>query len=350
MRDLIQKIDNILNESREQRTGLFEIGDEFGISFSEDLEIATTIVGFVEDGIMVELDDTAIGIMESNGARFIDGYLEEGLRDPKDNPCWKGYKPVGTKKKNGKTVPNCVPKESVKESGLQYYTGKKKYGKDGMSALAKAGREGASEEELGRIKDKFKKEEFDLDEGKATFNFDAEDIARLQNINDLSTVKTQAFNLISKPSKRPMKPEKVEWFKNALERMQNKNSVIKLMYDLLLSGEGMGVIGSKSSMSQNSYRQRFGDGIESEQGVAEAEYQGRDVPLNKPMSNTDGKSKSKVYVKDPQTGNVKKVTFGDPNMRIKKSNPERRKSFRARHNCDNPGPKTKARYWSCRNW
>ena len=55
-------------------------------------------------------------------------------------------------------------------------------------------------------------------------------------------------------------------------------------------------------------------------------------------------------VKDPKTGNVKKVNFGDPNMRIKKSNPKRRKSFRARHNCDNPGPKTKARYWSCKKW
>ena len=54
--------------------------------------------------------------------------------------------------------------------------------------------------------------------------------------------------------------------------------------------------------------------------------------------------------KDPKTGNTKKVNFGDPNMRIKKSNPKRRKSFRARHNCDNPGPKTKARYWSCRKW
>jgi len=87
-----------------------------------------------------------------------------------------------------------------------------------------------------------------------------------------------------------------------------------------------------------------------EQGVAEAEYQGRKVELNKPSSNTDGASKSKVYVKDPKTGNVKKVTFGDPNMRIRKSNPGARKSFRARHNCDNPGPKTKARYWSCRAW
>lgn len=82
--------------------------------------------------------------------------------------------------------------------------------------------------------------------------------------------------------------------------------------------------------------------------LQEAEYRGRNVPLGKPMQG-DVK-KFKVYVKDPKTGNVKKVNFGDPNMRIKKSNPARRKSFRARHNCDNPGPRTKARYWSCRKW
>lgn len=80
----------------------------------------------------------------------------------------------------------------------------------------------------------------------------------------------------------------------------------------------------------------------------EAEYRGRKVPLGKPMQG-DVK-KFKVYVKDPKTGNVKKVNFGDPNMRIKKSNPARRRSFRARHNCANPGPRTKARYWSCRKW
>ena len=79
----------------------------------------------------------------------------------------------------------------------------------------------------------------------------------------------------------------------------------------------------------------------------EAEYQGRKVKLNKPMQG-DVK-KFKVYVKNPK-GNVVKVNFGDPNMRIKKSNPARRRSFRARHNCDNPGPRTKARYWSCRKW
>ena len=81
--------------------------------------------------------------------------------------------------------------------------------------------------------------------------------------------------------------------------------------------------------------------------LEEAEYQGRKVTLNKPMRG-DVK-KSKVYVKNDK-GNVVKVNFGDPNMRIKKSNPKRRKSFRARHNCDDPGPKWKARYWSCKAW
>ena len=80
----------------------------------------------------------------------------------------------------------------------------------------------------------------------------------------------------------------------------------------------------------------------------EAEYQGRKVSLGKPMRG-DVK-KFKVYVRDPKTKNIKKVNFGDPNMRIKKSNPARRRSFRARHNCSNPGPRTKARYWSCRKW
>ena len=97
-----------------------------------------------------------------------------------------------------------------------------------------------------------------------------------------------------------------------------------------------------------------------EPAFAEAKYQGRTVKLNKPQrTGTDEPGKFKVYVKDPKTGNVKMVRFGhqgggknkdSKTMRIKKSNAARRKSFRARHNCSNPGPKTKARYWSCRAW
>ena len=91
-----------------------------------------------------------------------------------------------------------------------------------------------------------------------------------------------------------------------------------------------------------------------DQPMNEAEYQGRKVKLGKIMQGDT--KKFKVYVKNPK-GNVVKVNFGHggssvkgKSMRIRKSNPEARKSFRARHNCDNPGPRHKARYWSCRKW
>ncbi len=84
------------------------------------------------------------------------------------------------------------------------------------------------------------------------------------------------------------------------------------------------------------------------QTIEEAEYKGRTVTLGKPMKGD--RKKFKVYVKN-QKGNVIKVEFGQPGVKIKKNNPARRKSFRARHHCDtNPGPRWKARYWSCRKW
>ena len=84
-----------------------------------------------------------------------------------------------------------------------------------------------------------------------------------------------------------------------------------------------------------------------------AKYQGKTVKLNSPSRISKGEAgygrkKSKVYVKDG--AKIKKVMFGDPNMTIKKNNKGRRKNFRARHGCDNPGPKTKAKYWSCKAW
>ena len=79
-----------------------------------------------------------------------------------------------------------------------------------------------------------------------------------------------------------------------------------------------------------------------------AKFQGRTVKLNTPIRTPGESKKFKVYVKDGEK--VKVVRYGDPNMSIRKSNPAARKSFRARHNCDNPGPRTKARFWSCKNW
>jgi len=99
----------------------------------------------------------------------------------------------------------------------------------------------------------------------------------------------------------------------------------------------------KLTEEENEYYSMLSEG----EVLEEAEYQGRKVTLNKPMRG-DVK-KSKVYVKNAK-GNVVKVNFGDKNMKIKKSNPKRRKSFRARHKCKTPGPKWKARYWSCKAW
>jgi intein-encoded DNA endonuclease-like protein len=85
-----------------------------------------------------------------------------------------------------------------------------------------------------------------------------------------------------------------------------------------------------------------------------AKYKGRTVRLNKPTrirkgQPSYGKKKSQVFVKNSK-GRVIRVTFGDPNMRIKKSSPARRKSFRARHRCATAKDRTTARYWSCKAW
>ena len=243
MRDILNKLQEL---EQVLESSVPELGDEIGFSFSPDFEINTEVVGFLADGIVVELDETAMNMLLSEGVIFLEGEVitEEKQKGVDGKACWKGYKRMGTKQKGGKTVDNCVKMgEDLDESGLQRYTGIKKYGKDGFEALQKAGREGADEEEKGRIKDKYlKKEDADVDEAK---------------------------------------------------------------------------------------------------------YQGREVPLGKKMAG-DVK-KSKVYVRNPK-GNVVKVNFGDKKMKIKKSNPARRKSFRARHNCANPGPRHKARYWSCRSW
>jgi hypothetical protein len=198
MRDLLNKLTSIENT---QESIVPELGDSIGFSFSPDLEIVTEVVGFTEDGIVVELDETGLNHLTENGAIMLEGELiyEEKQKGVDGKACWKGYKRMGTKQKGGKTVDNCV---------------------------------------------------------------------------------------------------------------------------------------------------KMGEDLE-EQQTDEAEYQGRKVQLGKKMPG-DVK-KSKVYVKNPQ-GRVVKVNFGDKKMRIKKSNPARRKSFRARHNCANPGPRHKARYWSCRSW
>ena len=106
MRDLLDKF-SILENLEESNTP--EIGDEFGISFSPDFEISTHVVEVLEDGIVVELDDTALEMLTNEGVRFFEGELVEGVAGPKS--CWKGYRKTGTQagtgKNAGKRVNDC---------------------------------------------------------------------------------------------------------------------------------------------------------------------------------------------------------------------------------------------------
>jgi hypothetical protein len=253
----------------------FQIGDEFGISFSKDHEIATTIVDMLEDGIVIELDDLALEMLTNEGLEFLEGELVEDKQKGVDGKaCWKGYKRMGTKKKGGRTVDNCVKMED--------------HGPENPDAAVNYG-------------------EYDR-EG---------DMAK----DDLRTIDDAAEELYSILQSDDNLPEWVQ-------------SKITKAVDYIDT--------ARDYMKAQKYEEGVAEG-----DVDEAKYQGREVPLGKKMAG-DVK-KSKVYVRKPN-GNIVKVNFGDKKMRIKKSNPARRKSFRARHNCANPGPRHKARYWSCRSW
>ena len=114
------------------------------------------------------------------------------------------------------------------------------------------------------------------------------------------------------------------------------------------SGEKMRKKGEKGAPTPDQIKRAQAKSEEVE--LEEAEYQGKKVTLNDPIRTSENPNKKfKVYVKN-EKGTVVVVRFGDPNLSIKRDDPERRKSFRARHNCADPGPKWKARYWSCHQW
>ena len=162
--------------------------------------------------------------------------------------------------------------------------------------------------------------------------------------SNLHTLKRAVDGLLDTIDENENLPEWVQ------EKIAKAEMMLVSVWDYLVSQEEQGIDPRiEETYHGDEFFEAYGEMYyNQDEQLDEAEYQGRKVSLGKP---TRGDVKKfKVYVKDPKTGNTKKVNFGDPNMRIKKSNPARRKSFRARHNCDNPGPRTSARYWSCRNW
>jgi hypothetical protein len=246
-----------------------------------------------------------------------------------DNPCWKGYEMIGTKKKNGKEVPNCVP---VKENVVSEATGRE--------AKEIARLTGTRDSIVQKFID-----DFNLN-AKNLFNFIAKGKEKVRK--DFATA------MSGRPGNKYQGDFVGMFGENDQpggyygdEATEDINSDDDVNYGLVepeeydVEDEDMeDFIKFMRSYSKQLSEANCGC-------VYEAEYQGRDVKLGKPMQG-DVK-KFKVYVKNP-AGNIVKVNFGQKGMNIKKNNPVRRKAYRARHNCDNPGPRTKANYWSCRKW
>ena len=154
---------------------------------------------------------------------------------------------------------------------------------------------------------------------------------------------TDGQNVLTVELHRQLDVEESDDFVEDLELIYNKQGLKDYVVEVS-NNDPM-----EETYNGEDFFEAYGDmWFDDDDSLDEAEYQGRKVKLGKPMQG-DVK-KFKVYVRDPKTKNVKKVNFGDPNMRIKKSNPARRRSFRPRHNCASPGPRHKARYWSCRAW
>jgi len=244
------------------------------------------------------------------------GNKSEGF-EPVDEACWKGYHKEGNKKMFGKTYPNCVKNTNEQEELDEKWSEKYKRSIDcshpkGFSQRAHCQGRKKTEEEIMKeqqLKEAIKKLVKEVYEEQAQQDecWECYEAAMEEGTNE-------AWEECYKKTNWSMIPE-----------------------------------GDEHTCEGDEFYEIYGDiNADAKENLEEAEYRGRKVPLGKPMRG-DVK-KFKVFVRNPSTGKVKKVNFGDKNMRIKKSNPKRRKSFRARHNCANPGPRTKARYWSCRKW
>ncbi len=289
------------------------------------------------------------------------GKMKGGAKDP----CWSGHKMVGTKKKDGREVPNCVPESKVNEGNTSHRISRLQMMIDDRLKKAKMVKDPLVQRHHRMMADHYQEM---LDSIKSKHEnlkeflpaLAAAGSAALGAARAAAPAIIQGAKTVGKAVTSPSAIQGVKTAGNAMASGANKlNTAVHKGKDFMdkMAGGNQGIQSRFPSRTESVEETYEGNEFYEAYGVMwfnedtqldEAEYQGRNVPLGKPMRG-DVK-KFKVYVKDPSTGNVKKVNFGDPDMKIKKSNPERRKSFRARHNCDNPGPRTKARYWSCRKW
>ena len=308
LRDHIQSVEQWIDQPA--------IGDEFDIELAPDALLETTVVDIMEDGVVIQADERAMSLLEQHGH-----VMEEIGR----------YGAVGSSPGMGRSI----LEKQVSEHGGGI--GPKQHWQDLMQE--EPVEEGAMKELAIELEDykRMSPQEFERAYGmkKADWAMKHHDIIGKENLQVDWTGKT-GFDYVRETSAY-------------MARMLELAGVADHKYDkadaVYHEDQAADIVAKKEFDIDAAAK--LGQAIGEEEDMEEAKYQGREVPLGKPMKG-DVK-KSKVYVRGPK-GNVVKVNFGDKTMRIKKSNPKRRKSFRARHNCANPGPRHKARYWSCRAW
>jgi len=302
----------LVRELSEEKDDVVNLYDSMDIELSEDFVIETGIVGFMEDGVIIHLDEDAMEMLDLNGI------LLESIDDE------PGYDGMTVEEFMQEVMDTADPYEMV------YGAISGDYGEEVRKEIQdyyddvvidSEGRlhpDDDVEDIIAHVVDMIEKDQGVGD----SVHDDSEYVDETDQLDELSLIKRLLGGNDRPTVARVREKTPAELWKQHTEPKQSTDKV------------------PVDPITGKTLYQKVKD-------LAEAEYQGRKVTLNKPMPG-DVK-KSKVYVKN-EKGNVVKVNFGDKDMKIKKSNPERRKSFRARHNCDNPGPKWKARYWSCKAW
>jgi len=228
----------------------------------------------------------------------------------KDDPCWDGYEMVGTKKKNGKEVPNCVPKKEAFFKALKIAHDKNPL----VKVLKEYGFEPASVFEYG-------------DDDKVDSIHPSE-----QSVHRKRGTEDQEIWIEFTPE------GKMEYgYVHDDGESGHEHKYFDNLDDLIAH-----------ITEEDEERHPCKNGGECQCGGS-CRTAEKKPALNRPFRTPSGPKKFSVYVKNDK-GHVVKVNFGDPHLEIKRDNPERKKNFRARHHCENPGPKWKAKFWSCKNW
>ena len=319
-KNIISTIDGLAKDD----DNIVFLHDSFDLELNEHFVIETGVVGFTDDGIILEADDETIEFLELNDMLTENNLAEDEL-DVVDEGRYKYRESEDDELDQIKELAN------IKENPNPG---------DFNSAMASP---------IGSIN---KNDEERVADSNVTGKDPYVVSEKWSGDTEIKSTGKWADKTIAELKKaRSALKDKEDRTKEETSKLRQINFAIRSKKDWK-GGVAETDMPPESSLDLTS--PISGGNMREDVSLDEAEYQGRKVTLNKPMQG-DVK-KSKVYVKNAK-GNVVKVNFGHggssakgKTMSIKKNNPERRKAFRARHNCKNPGPKWKARYWSCRAW